>query len=167
MCYPLALSVWSDELSGDNLDKFFISSCCQCSLQSSLKPSAENVWSGLQVNFGRGTKHFCMSDFCFIFCENGHNYSEQRVAAPYHTSIFFFSKHSDCRSHFLDIPYQCMFINCICLSSLSFFEVFIFLHINCLFSLFFMVCPNPKYLATLHISFVLVDNTCSCLLQLF
>lgn len=46
-------------------------------------------YSGLQVNFGHGTKHFCMPDFCFIFCENGHNYSEQWVAAPYQASIFF------------------------------------------------------------------------------
>lgn len=126
-------------------------------------------YCGLEVNFGHGSKHSCMSDFCFIFCENGQNCSEQWVAAPYHISIFF-NKHSDCKSHFLDIPYQCMFINRICLSSLSFFEVFIFLHINCLFSLLLVMCPNPKYfsakfllsdnyLATLHLSFVLVGNS--------
>lgn len=163
MCYPLALSVWSDELSGDNLEKFFISSCCQCSLQSSLKPSAENVWLfWFTSKFRSWNQTFLHAWFLFYFLWEWAQLFWTMSGSSLSSQHFFFSKHSDCKSHFLNITYQCMFINCICLSSLSLFEV-----INCLFSLFFMVCPNPKYLATLHLSFVLVGNTFSCLLQLF
>lgn len=116
--------------------------------------------------------------FVLFFVRMGKIVLNNEWQLPIRPAFLFFNKYSDCRSHFLATPYQCMFINCIYLPSLSFFEVLLFLHRNCLFSLFLVMCSNPKhfsakfllsdnYLATLHLSFVLEGITFSYLLWLF
>lgn len=129
LCSLLALFVWADE--------FFISSCCQCS------PHQTICWKLRSCSLFWFRRILVTEQnvfaFLFYFLWEGAKLLKQWVAAPYHTSMFL-NQHSDFKSHFLSIPYQCN-----CLSSFSFLEVFIFLHINCLFSLFLVMCPISKY----------------------